>query len=87
MSIAWTPTANEQQSRISSVKDDRLRAAAETRLGSSHHYAIRRIRCDVVSGVVVLTGVVSSYYIKQLAQEAVMGINYQSGVENRLEVE
>jgi osmotically-inducible protein OsmY len=87
MVAASTTATNLRQRRTSSELDARIRAAAELRLRSSDHHTIRRISCDVVGGVIVLTGVVASYHIKQLAQEAVMGINGQSGVENRLKVE
>jgi len=86
--VAASMTAtNLRQSRTSSDLDARIRAAAESSLSSSDHHEIRRISCDVVGGVIVLTGVVASYHIKQLAQEIVMRINGQSGVENRLKVE
>ena len=86
MITPWMPAAKPRQRRISSVKDARLRAAAESRLSSSHYHPIRDVRCDVVRGVIILTGVVACYYIKQLAQEAVMRINGHTGVENRLKV-
>ena len=44
---------------------------AERCLRSHSHLALSDISCDYFNGVVVLRGCLPSYYLKQLAQEAV----------------
>jgi osmotically-inducible protein OsmY len=47
---------------------------------------LRCIQCDVSDGVVELTGSVPSFYIKQLAQTAVLRLKQIRGIKNRLRV-
>jgi hypothetical protein len=42
--------------------------------------------CDVLDGVVELTGSVPSFYVKQLAQTAVLRIEQIRGIKNLLRV-
>lgn len=65
----------------------RILAAAEARLQSSKHAPLRQIRCDVRDVMIVLTDVVTSYYLKQLAQTTILRIGDDYRVENRLRVE
>ena len=52
-------------------------------LDASHYSEIRRIQCRTNGHIVVLTGTVSSYHLKQLAQEA---IRNGCCIQNELEV-
>lgn len=55
-------------------------------LQASSYACVRRLRCTYHEGVVMLHGRVSSFHLKQIAQEAV---RYLGGVEvivNRIEV-
>lgn len=66
------------------MKKSDLLTQAKNRL-STHPYAeLRRLECTVEGNDVVLSGVVSSFFHKQLAQEAVR-IN-GNGVKNTVKV-
>ena len=62
--------------------------AAQQRLKSSKYSEVRLVQCDFCEGMLVLYGCVSSFYLKQLAQEAVRSLSgikqhpqlYRSGV-------
>jgi osmotically-inducible protein OsmY len=47
----------------------------------------RKLRFETHDGRVVLRGVVSSYYHKQMAQEALRRLEGVDAIENRLEVD
>jgi osmotically-inducible protein OsmY len=59
---------------------------AERRLHRHSHLALRRVRCEVKNGLLVLHGCLPSYYLKQVAQSLVCGLEGIRGVENRIEV-
>jgi hypothetical protein len=44
------------------------------------------LNCQVEGGMVVLSGVVSTYYLKQVAQEAVMRLKLGQGLQNAIQV-
>jgi hypothetical protein len=44
---------------------------AETRLRSNPYLALKNVTCDYHDGVLTLRGCLPTYYLKQLAQEAV----------------
>lgn len=48
--------------------------------------ARRDLRCETLAGKIRLTGVVQSYYQKQMAQEVIRRIDGVEQVENNLEV-
>ncbi len=48
--------------------------------------ALRRVSVEETDTTVVLTGVVPSYYMKQLAQESVLPLCGQRRLVNRVEV-
>ena len=52
----------------------------------SGHSQLSNVACDCCEGRVVLTGRVTSYYLKQLAQEIVRKVDATATVENRLRV-
>lgn len=55
-------------------------------LGESKIPALRRVSVEEDATAVVLTGTVPSYYLKQLAQEAVLGLCRGRQLVNRVEV-
>jgi hypothetical protein len=75
---AATPTLAPQAS---------IQAVAERGLRSSRYSALKHVSCDYRGGVLVLRGCLPTYYLKQMAQEAVA---HQFGkverLENRIEV-
>ena len=66
--------------------DDGLRTAALKLLQSSGFAAVRRLRCEVTGAVVIVHGVVPSYYLKQMAQTAILRLDGIRGVKNLVEV-
>jgi BON domain len=66
--------------------DGGLVAAAARRLHSSGFSALRTLRCEVTEGVVIVHGVVSSYYLKQMAQTVVLRLDGVRTVKNLVEV-
>jgi hypothetical protein len=55
-------------------------------LRQSAHPALRRLSVEESEEMVVITGRVSSYYLKQMAQEAVLALGGQRTVVNRVSV-
>lgn len=75
------------RAQTSFTKGQRLRDAAEAALKSSGYQAVARLGCEVLDGgVVFLSGVVSSFYHKQVAQAVVLRLDAVNRVENRVEV-
>lgn len=61
-------------------------ALARERLLRSGCRALHRVHCSHQGGTLFLTGNVSTYYLKQLAQEAVRETPGASEIVNRIEV-
>ena len=59
---------------------------AQSRLRKSGYPELRLVSCDFHEGVLTLRGRVSSFYLKQLAQELIRRLNGAGKVNNRLEV-
>jgi len=55
-------------------------------ISSNPHLSGRKLRIETEDGRVVLLGTVSSYYQKQMAQEAIRRIEGLRAIENRLMV-
>jgi osmotically-inducible protein OsmY len=66
---------------------DRLELVLTDALRRSGYQSLRALQCQVTEGGVVLTGVVRSYYLKQLAQETVRRISPADRIDNRVLVE
>lgn len=60
--------------------------AAERSVHAIPHAALRSVTCDFDKGILVLRGRVKSYYLKQLAQEAVRRIAGVLVIVNVIEV-
>jgi hypothetical protein len=60
--------------------------AAVAALATSKYTALRQLHCSVRGGVVEISGTVPSFYLKQLAQAAVMQLNDVDRVCNLVEV-
>jgi osmotically-inducible protein OsmY len=59
---------------------------ADGRLRAKPYGALRRIKCEYRDGVLTLRGIVSTYYLKQIAQEAVATLDGIERVDNRIDV-
>ena len=69
-----------------SIKDAVLQEA-KRRLGSLAYVELRNIVCEYHDGLLILTGKVSSYYLKQLAQESLRSQPDVEAMMNKMEVE
>jgi hypothetical protein len=67
-------------------EDDGLRAAALRLLQSSGYAALRGLRCEVTQAVVIVHGVVPSYFLKQMAQTVIRRLDGVETVRNLVEV-
>jgi hypothetical protein len=63
-----------------------LQLRAEQVLQQSPIPALRRLRAEETEEVIVLSGSVSSYYLKQLAQETIMPVLGRRDLRNRVTV-
>ncbi|MGD9723166.1 MAG: BON domain-containing protein [Pirellulales bacterium] len=66
--------------------DRQVHHAATAALGASKYSALRQLRCTVSDGVVEISGTVPSFYLKQLAQAAVMQLGNVDSVRNLVTV-
>jgi hypothetical protein len=71
-------------------RDAELQALARQALDNSGYRVLSRLECTLVDGAVVLSGVVSCFYHKQIAQAAVwraiVSLDIASRLENRIDV-
>lgn len=61
-------------------------AEVASRLAASGYPALRAIHCRSHDGVMILSGTVSSYYLKQIAQTVAAQADTVSQVDNQLKV-
>lgn len=66
--------------------DDTVAELAENRLRANAYLALKNISCEFHEGVLTLRGCLPSYYLKQVAQEAVVDTEGVQRVENHIEV-
>ena len=59
---------------------------AERRLRSNPYLALKNISCDLLDGVLVLRGCLPTYYLKQIAQEAVAHLKGVERLDNQIQV-
>jgi osmotically-inducible protein OsmY len=67
-------------------QDGSIRETVNRVLQETGYAPLRAIQCEVSDGVVELTGSVPSFYVKQLAQTAVLRLEQIRGINNRLRV-
>ena len=63
------------------------RTRATQALQSSCIPALRRLKVEEIDGQVVISGSVNTYYLKQMAQEAIMPVVDRSLLANRVTVD
>ena len=66
--------------------DRQIHSQAATALATSKYGALRKLTCRVSGGVVEITGRVPSFYLKQLAQSAVLHLDPTYVVRNLVRV-
>ena len=83
-----TPTeASSATRRYNEVPPiDSMSLEVERALHGSSHCGLRGVRCQFVDGSVTLSGVVVSYYLKQIAQTIVGRLPHVRRVHNQLRV-
>ena len=69
-----------------STAEHSLASLISSAIQQNPHLNRRRLRFETHEGRVVLRGVVSSYYQKQMAQEALRKVDGVGQIENHLEV-
>lgn len=67
-------------------KDRHLADTTETALAASKYVSLRKLQCRAEQGVVEISGTVPSFYLKQMAQAAVLQLHPQATVRNLVEV-
>lgn len=67
-------------------RTERIALAAAERLRREPHLTMQRIWCAVEQNRLLLRGQVPSFYLKQLAQEVVAGLEGVEQVVNEIEV-
>lgn len=66
--------------------DRQIHHAATAALAASKYGSLRQLRCSVCDGTVEISGTVVSFYLKQMAQAAVMQIEKVDMVRNLVKV-
>jgi len=64
----------------------RIKELAEGRLRNHPHLALKNICCVYLNGVLSLRGCLPTYYLKQLAQEAVADLEGVARTDNQIQV-
>jgi hypothetical protein len=59
---------------------------AESELRRNSYVALKNVACEFRDGVLILNGCLPTYYLKQVAQEAVARLDGIARIENRIEV-
>src|SRR5262245_25196025 len=59
---------------------------ARDKLRQSPYLELRRVNCDYCDGTVTLAGVVSSHYMRQVAQATILRVDGVCSIANGLEV-
>lgn len=76
----------EMDSSSNNAPRNEIVIGALQRLRSCHNFELKRLHCTAHAGNLILRGQVSSYYLKQLAQEIVRSLNGVHRIVNQLEV-
>ena len=78
--------ADRGKSSTSARNDSHRKGVLLKALKASPHRAISQLECEVADGVATLSGVVPSYYQKQLAQSIILRLNVVDRIENKVQV-
>jgi osmotically-inducible protein OsmY len=75
------PACAKPETSQASIKD-----LAERCLRSNPYLALKNISCELLDGVLVLRGCLPTYYLKQIAQQAIAGLNGVDRIDNQIHV-
>ena len=56
------------------------------RLKESPYESVRRLQCEFDAGVLTLRGSVGSFFLKQVAQQSVIGLSGVERIDNQIQV-
>jgi osmotically-inducible protein OsmY len=76
----------DAQARPRPIRPAEITERAESELRRNAYFALKNIACEYQNGVLILTGCLPTYYLKQVAQEAIARIDGVERVDNRIEV-
>jgi osmotically-inducible protein OsmY len=79
--FALNPACAEPETSQASIRE-----LAERRLSSNPYLALKWVSCDLFDGVLFLRGCLPTYYLKQLAQEVVGGLEGVERIDNQIQV-
>lgn len=68
------------------LQTELLQIRAQQALAGSDYAELRQLDCEVFAGVLTLRGTVSSFYMKQLAQESLRGLDNVRYIANQVRV-
>ena len=80
----WVPAQKEELGRPKHGRA--VQAEAHSRLRKSGYHQLHLVSCDFHEGVLTLSGYVSSFHLKQIAQTLIRGLDGIKEVDNCLEV-
>jgi osmotically-inducible protein OsmY len=83
--LAFHPTGTEPDEQSPDPQTS-PKAEAERRLRGNPYLALKNVSCGWLDGVLVLRGCLPSYYLKQIAQEAVAGLEGVQRIDNQIQV-
>jgi osmotically-inducible protein OsmY len=83
---ALLPGTRKVHALPSSHRDDAIHDSVTRVLKASGYRPLAGLSCRVDRGVVELAGIVPTFYLKQLAQEAVLRLDHVNQVMNRVQV-
>ena len=78
--------SKNRETRTMSTSENPLDSLISKAMQKDPHLRRRNLRFETEQGRVVLRGTVSSYYQKQMAQEALRRVEGVDSIENQLEV-
>jgi len=67
-------------------EDDRIARVAHAALLHSGHSTLAKLDCRVGEGVIVISGIVGSFYLKQVAQESIRRTSSGLRIRNVIQV-
>jgi hypothetical protein len=68
------------------ISDAHVATQAARALKKSSHPSLRKLSVEGTEGHLIISGKVSSYYLKQLAQETIMSVREGMHLVNRVDV-
>ncbi len=85
--MTGTSAATGPQEQRALQPDSHLLQTARAALESTGYVQLRQLACEVSEGMACISGVVPSFYLKQVAQTALLTVTDLKGVTNRVEVQ